>query len=155
MQGGSVGGNMGQFMMVQIVSHMQSQLPSHTSVSAVFLLQDERQKLTGQPPWSTVCNGRNQKDRFDTRWKVRLSFWNLSSHLHTHSMTFICMPYKHIRTHHTHYICTTYITHTYMHTIPLHMNIHSTHIYHTHTYNHTHIYTTHITQTHIYTSLCT
>lgn len=50
LQGGSVGGNMGQFMMVPIVNHMQSQLPSHTSVSTVLLLQDERQKLAGQPP---------------------------------------------------------------------------------------------------------
>ena len=50
LQGGSVGGNMGQFMMVQIVNHMQRQLPSHTSVSIVLLLQDERRKLAGQPP---------------------------------------------------------------------------------------------------------
>lgn len=138
LQGGSVGGNMGQFMMVPIVNHMQSQLPSHTSVSTVLLLQDERQKLAGQPPWSTVCNGRNQKDHFDTRWKVRPSFWNLSTHLHTRAMAFIHMSYKHIWTHYTH----VYLHHTlkcilypYTWTFIAHI-----YIYHKHTYHHTHTY---------------
>lgn len=124
LQGGSVGGNMGQFMMVQIVNYMQSQLPSQTSVSTVLLLQDERRKLAGQPPWSTVCNGRNQKDHFYTRWKVRPSFWNLSSHLHTRAMAFICMSYKHIRTNYTHvYLHHIDNTHLYAYYTPTHEHI--------------------------------
>lgn len=141
--------------MVQIVSHLQSQLPSHTSVSTVLLLQDERQKLAGQPLWRTVCNGRNQKDRFDTRWKVKISFWNLSSHLHTRAMAFIRMSYKHIRIHQTHvYLHHIHNTHLYAYYTPYTWTfVAHTYIIHTHTITHT--YTTHITQTYIHTSLCT